>query len=150
MSTVWYARHAGEVCSVEDYKPWYDKIQKILINEKLQNVNYQFRDHTISYSQCFLDDSSGFDLIMVDGSYRSACIVHAVKLLKPGGILYLDNSDKDSTSTGGDMRLAENSAVKFAKEKNAQLFYFTDFAPTQLFVQQGLMVRLPSNLGGPK
>lgn len=150
MSTVWYARHAGEVCSVEDYKPWYEKVKKILINEKLQNVNYQFKDHVDSYSQCFTDDSRGFDLIMVDGSHRSACIAHAVKLLRPGGILYLDNTDKDSTPRGGDMRLAENNAPQFAKGKNAEIFYFTDFAPTQLFVQQGLMVKLPNHLARPK
>lgn len=150
MSTIWYARLAGEVCSVEDYKPWYEKVKKILINEKLQNVNYQFKEHADGYSQCFSDDSRGFDLIMVDGSHRSACIAHAAKLLGPGGILYLDNSDKDSTSKGGDMRLAETNALQFANEKNAEISYFTDFAPTQLFVQQGLMVRLPNHLARPK
>ena len=82
-------------------------------------------------------DETGFDLIMVDGSHRSECVSHAAKLLRPGGILYLDNSDKDPTARGGDMRLAEEYAIQFAKQQNGTTTYFTDFAPTQMMVQQG-------------
>ena len=82
-----------------------------------------------------------FDLIMVDGSYRSLCVEKSFKLLNNGGIFYLDNSDKDSSGKGGDMRLAEDLAIKYAKEIGAEVTYFTDFAPTQLFGQQGLMIK---------
>lgn len=147
MSTIWYAKHAGEVFSVEDYKPWFDKISKLLMQKNIGNINYQFANDENEYSRFMEDDRVGFDLIMVDGSHRSACIAHASKLLKPGGILYLDNSDKDSTSRGGDMRLAEEFALHFAQERKAKVSYFTDFAPTQLFVQQGLMLKLPGHAG---
>ena len=87
-------------------------------------------------------DNIGFDLIIVDGSYRSKCMASAIKLLKPGGIIYLDNSDKDYIS-GGDMRLAEDILLDFAQEKHAQFKYFTDFAPAEFFVNQGLIVICP-------
>lgn len=90
------------------------------------------------------NDVTGFDLIVVDGHQRSACMAHSTKLLKPGGILYLDNSDKHSSPAGGDTRLAESYALAFAEEKSADIIYLTDFAPTQLFVQQGLMIKTPS------
>lgn len=143
MSTIWYAKHAGEVFSVDNYKPWFEKVNKILTKEKINNITYELKLEPDDYSRFYSDDKEGFDLIMVDGSYRSACVLHAAKMLKPGGILYLDNSDKNSDPAGGDMRIAEDIALKFAADQNAEISYFTDFAPTQLFVQQGLMIKLP-------
>jgi len=148
MSTIWYAKHAGEVFSVEDYKPWFDKVSKLLEDRKIANITYKIAKDENEYSRFMADDATGFDLIMVDGSHRSACIANATKLLRPCGILYLDNSDKDSTPRGGDMRLAEKYALQFAKERNAEVTYFTDFAPTQFFVQQGLMVKLQNGRTG--
>lgn len=145
MSTIWYAEHAGEVCSVEDFKPWFDKVSGLISRRCIRNVTYHFADNRDTYSQFMSGDSTGFDLVMIDGSHRSACVSAASEKLRPGGILYLDNSDKDSTPRGGDMRHAEELALQFARSRNAEVRYFTDFAPTQLFVQQGLMVRLPAD-----
>lgn len=142
MSTIWYARHAGEVYSVDDYKPWFDKVSNLIERKRIKNISYQFADGADAYSHFMSSDSAGFDLIMIDGSHRSACVAQASKLLKPGGILYLDNSDRDSTPRGGNMRLAEEFALQFAKDRDAHVTYFTDFAPTQFFVHQGLMIRL--------
>ncbi len=36
-----------------------------------------------------------FDLILVDGRSRPACLVHSVPKVKPGGIIILDNADRD-------------------------------------------------------
>lgn len=143
MSTIWYAKRAGNVYSVEDYKPWFDKVNEIIKRRGLRNIHYQFANAAPRYSSFMANDQTGFDLVMVDGSHRSACIDNAARLIRPGGILYLDNSDKDSGSGGGDMRLAEELALRLASETGARVTYFTDFAPTQLFVQQGLMVELP-------
>lgn len=143
MSTVWYAKHAREIYSVEDYRPWYEKVKGILAKNHLHNAHYHYADDSLDYQTFMSEDEEGFDLIMVDGSLRSACIASSTKLLKPGGILYLDNSDKHSESEGGDTRIAEDYALEFAHERKAEIAYFTDFAPTQLFCQQGLMIRLP-------
>lgn len=144
MSTLWYANYAGEVCSVEDYLPWYQKVSGFLGKTMIENVNYCFADSSEAYCSFMSNDTAGFDLIMVDGSNRSACIANSLKLLKPGGILYLDNSDKHSGAEGGDTRIAEACALTYAKEKAAAITYFTDFAPTQFFVQQGLMIKTPA------
>lgn len=145
MSTLWYAKKAGEVYSIEDYRIWYDKIISKIKESEIKNIHYIFEASTEEYSKFMFDDQQGFDLIMVDGSHRSSCIVNSVQKLRPGGILYLDNSDKHSTSAGGDTRIAEEFLLDFANRKNAEVIYFTDFAPTQFFVQQGLMVRLPNS-----
>lgn len=143
MSTIWYSRHAKEVFSVEDNRPWYDKVTNFIEKKGLRNIHYTYAKNETEYSTFMSEDKCGFDLVMIDGSYRSKCISTAVKLLKPGGILYLDNSDKGSTSSGGDMRIAESTARSFAQHSNAQVVEITDFAPAQFFVQQGLMIQLP-------
>jgi predicted O-methyltransferase YrrM len=143
MSTIWYAKHAGEVYSVEDYQPWYNRVSDILVERGLSNVKYYFIEDSVDYREFMSHDQNGFDLIMVDGSNRSACIANSARLLRPGGILYLDNSDKHSSSQGSDTRIAEKYALEFARQKKAEVCYITDFAPTQFFVQQGLMIRTP-------
>lgn len=143
MSTIWFAEHAGEVFSIEDYKLWFDKVSKIIAAKQLHNITYRFAESESEYYSFMSDDPKGFDLVMVDGSYRSKCISHAAKLVRPGGILYLDNSDKDSDPSGGDMRVSESLVKEFAKKTDAEVKEITDFAPTQFFVHQGLYAKLP-------
>ncbi|MEJ7595388.1 MAG: hypothetical protein WKF77_28045 [Planctomycetaceae bacterium] len=143
MSTIWYAKHAGEVFSVEDYRPWYDKVSKIIDSKLLGNVTYRFAENESEYAAFMSDDASGFDLVVIDGSCRSKCMSHAVHLVKPGGILYLDNSDNDSSPNGGDMRAAEATGRDFARDSGALVTEITDFAPTLFFVTQGLSIKLP-------
>jgi protein-L-isoaspartate O-methyltransferase len=143
MSTIWYADYAGEIYSVEDYLPWYNKTQSFIKKKGIVNINYKFADNEIEYYSFMSDDKQGFDYIVVDGSCRSKCIANAVKILKPGGILYLDNSDKDSSGNAGDMRVAEELLRSFAKNSGAKVTEYVDFAPTQFFVQQGILLKMP-------
>jgi predicted O-methyltransferase YrrM len=142
MSTVWYSRHAKEVCSVEDYRPWYEKVQNLLRKDGIPNVIYRFAESPDSYANFMQKDKEGFDLIMVDGSHRSRCITQSVALLRRGGILFLDDSDKD-IAKGGDMREAERLLRYLAEQKKARIREFTDFSPTQFFVKQGIAMELP-------
>lgn len=143
MSTIWYAKQSGEVFSVEDYRPWYDKVSNIIRVKNLNNITYKFAEREADYHTFMSEDEKGFDLIMIDGSYRSKCISSATKLVKPGGILYLDNSDQDSHPNGGDTRIAEILVRDIAKNMDAKVIEITDFAPTQLFVKQALLIKLP-------
>lgn len=52
---------------------------------------YQFRDY-VSQIDEFPADT--FDLVMVDGRARPACIMHSASKIKPGGMLVLDNADR--------------------------------------------------------
>lgn len=145
MSTIWYAKHAGEVYSVEDHRPWYDRVSKIIEANQFGNIHYTFLESESDYTSFMSDDIEGFDLVMIDGSYRSKCIYHASKLVRPGGILYLDNSDKNPNLKDADMRIAEDLLRNFARESNAEITEITDFAPTQFFAQQGILARLPTD-----
>lgn len=142
MSTIWFSKNAKEVFSVEDNLIWYEKLANIIEKNGLTNVYYKYAEGEGEYSTFMSQDKEGFDLIVIDGSYRSKCLSHAIKLIKSCGIIYLDNSDKDSTHHGGDMRIAESQARSFALASKAQVIEFTDFAPAQFFVQQSLLVKL--------
>lgn len=141
MSTTWYAQRAGEVYSVDDYEPWYQKVKSILEERKINNTHYEFLRGD-AYAGYMAESGKKFDLIMIDGSIRGRCAEKAIKLVADGGIIYLDNSDKHSGPEGGDTRVAEEILLAFARERDASVQYFVDFAPTEFFVQQGMMVSL--------
>lgn len=144
MSTVWYAERAGEVVSIENYRPWFDQVQGIINSRKIGNIRYRFAADFDEYTTIGdKERSDGFDLIMIDGRVRDRCVRAALDMLRPGGMLYLDNSDKAGGSPSGDIPAARRMLLDFAFAKGASTRLFTDFAPTQLFVQQGLMVTLP-------
>jgi len=134
MSTIWYAERAGEVFSVESSAEWFALIGQTLSSKS--NVHVLLCEDAESYSHYCHDDDAGFDLIVVDGIARNECVKEGLRNLRPNGVLYLDNSDRMSP----EMRDAEALCVAYARETGAKITFFTDFAPTQFFVQQGLML----------
>jgi len=140
MSTIWLARHASQVQSVENYEPWHKRVSHLLEKHGIRNVNYKFAATKSEYVHPDFNGQNEYDLILVDGAFRSDCIRNSIPFLKPGGILYLDNSDKDSGPRGGDVRLAEEFALDHAKRTHSAVTYYTDFAPTQFTPNQGLMI----------
>ncbi len=145
MSTLWYAERAGMVVSVEDYRPWYEKVLKDLGDRSSNNVDYRFAQDHQEYTGFMSSDKEKFDLIVVDGSHRESCAETATHLVKPGGIIYLDNSDRSAVSGCLEMITAENILRYFAKRVGAEIISITDFAPAQLFVNQGLLIKVPGN-----
>lgn len=144
MSTVWLGKRAGEVHSIEDSVSWHARVAQLVAKAQLRNVHLYFAEQIEAYSRIAPADSSGYDLILVDGNYRHRCTLDALPLLRAGGVFYLDNSDRGVNSRDNDTRMAEAAALDFARERGADVRWFTDFAPTQFFVQQGLMIKLPS------
>ena len=141
-STIWFSKKAKAVYSVEDSEEWVDKLNKFIKKKNIKNIHCKFATDK-DYYKYQTNSDLRFDLIIIDGSHRSLCLKEAINLVKSGGIVYIDDSDKDSTSSSGDMRVTESFALTISKEKNAKIEYYTDFVPTQFFVQQGMMLRLP-------
>lgn len=97
MSTLWFAQRVQNLTSIEDYQPWYDKVKLTL--DKVQNVDYQLKTGNDYFTlDNYLDRT--FDFILIDGSERGNCAKTAITKIKRGGYIYLDNSDKHSTSEG--------------------------------------------------
>lgn len=97
MSTVWYDKHCAEVHAVDDSAAWVRDVRARTQRAKvylLAGAAYVAKIHEFP--------ADYFDLISVDGFQRYECCQAALKHLKTGGLLLVDNTDKDRT-TGGDL-----------------------------------------------
>ena len=57
------------------------------------NASYFFEADSGRYAEAAARPGRNFDCIIVDGSARKRCAGAALKYLKPGGLMILDNSD---------------------------------------------------------
>jgi Methyltransferase domain len=135
-STIWLARHAGHVMSVEHNPEWHALVTDLLRARGLTHVTYLLRVEQDQYLAVLDEPPAQFDLIIVDGAHRVACAKAGLPHLRPGGLLYIDNTD-------GELAEAERAVAAFAAQHGGALTYYTDFAPTQMYASQGLMYRHP-------
>jgi len=96
MSTRWFADRVSTVHSIEHARSWHDRIATSLP----ANVRYELRSGPAYYDLSDYADGS-LDIVVVDGIDRDECVSAALPKIRPGGWLYLDNSDRAGT-VGGD------------------------------------------------
>jgi tRNA A58 N-methylase Trm61 len=115
-STIWLARRAGRVTSVEHDAGWYDRMRTALAlcrgcapidlhlvppdvvpdpdplyrSAKSTAANMSFR----SYARHIDMADASYDLIVVDGRARPDCLHHALARLAPEGMIVFDNSHR--------------------------------------------------------
>ncbi len=104
-STLFLARRAATLLSIEDEKPWFQLVRDALTRHQLdataqiKHVPYDFW-HTADFTtSAYLHalDGRRYDVIIVDGKewsdpVRDQCFWHAENHLKPGGLIILDDS----------------------------------------------------------
>lgn len=98
-SSVWFAQRVARLDSVEHQPQWYEKVQGMLSEAGLTNVqsHLHLRDADDN------PDGSGYvrvadkfcaqslDFVLVDGIYREYCARAVLEKIKPGGMLIIDN-----------------------------------------------------------
>jgi predicted O-methyltransferase YrrM len=98
-STVWFARRAGRVISLEDNGFWVGQTRSRLRELELGNVELrQLPVEEFAAAVDALSDAS-FDLVVVDfleapSVTRIDVLKPAMKKVEPGGLLLLDDSDR--------------------------------------------------------
>jgi hypothetical protein len=102
MSTVWYDRHCAEVHAIEDDAAWHREVRA-----RTRRARVYLLDGPAYVDKIHEFPAGYFDLISVDGSRRLECCQAALKQLKIGGLLVLDNTDKDRTTRGDLFRADE-------------------------------------------
>lgn len=108
-STVWLAKRFASIISIEHDPFWHHSVKRIVEDYKFQNIglklimaresrspriassregyrNLDFFEYVMS-----IDDHDKFDLIVIDGRARVACLERALNHLNEGGIVLLDN-----------------------------------------------------------
>jgi len=91
-STTWFAERVGSLASVEHNPEWYRRVSAELNRKGLKNVDYYLREDEDDY--CSVADefsAASFDFCLVDGVARDRCALLALSLVKPGGIVIVDN-----------------------------------------------------------
>jgi predicted O-methyltransferase YrrM len=102
-STIWLAKRTAHLSSVETSEAWYTHVAESINLQKLTNkVDLHLvradendpRDPGRDAYQAFLDSSEPLDYVLVDAIYRGACACKAVHMLRPGGLLIVDNIER--------------------------------------------------------
>jgi len=112
-STIWLARRAAEVISVEHDAAWFPEVERRLSGFPHARLRFVAPDATPSADARYASDKPAwrgrtfrdyvhaidaeegmFDLIVVDGRARTACLEHARTRLAPGGLIVFDNSHR--------------------------------------------------------
>jgi hypothetical protein len=107
-STVWLAARAGSVLSVEHDPDWAGRMQRVLPGNAALRVvppalrpggvrsgkpGFEGLDFTAYVRALGIRDGL-FDLVVVDGRAREACLDRALDHVAPGGLLVVDNVDR--------------------------------------------------------
>lgn len=104
-STLWLARHGVQVISIEGRPAWHEEVRRRIVASglgdrvelKLVEVerDYDVPAATVERYAGAIDavPDCSLDLILVDGHFRAPCVERALKKLKPGGHLVIDNAD---------------------------------------------------------
>lgn len=91
-STIWFAMRVGSLVSVEHDPGWYRRVKGALDQHKLMNVEYHLCEDESAYRAMTTAFTAGsFDFCLVDGLVRDDCALAAISLVKPGGIIVVDN-----------------------------------------------------------
>jgi len=94
-STVWLARRAATVVSVEHDAEWHRRCGELV--GSYGNARVLWRDRSAdpaAYRDAIDAVPGAFDLIVVDGRDRAACLARAVERLAPDGIILFDDSGR--------------------------------------------------------
>lgn len=104
-STLWLARQGLTLVSIEGRRSWRDKVAAWLQRDGLAArvslpVVDVLRDHDVDPGtiDAYASAPKGFvppafDVVLVDGHFRSACLRRVPTLLAPGGLLIVDNAE---------------------------------------------------------
>ncbi|NGX39789.1 MAG: hypothetical protein KR126chlam1_01122 [Chlamydiae bacterium] len=93
-STLWFAKRTPNLYSVEHDERFYALVQKELsTNPDCFPAKHYLRKRPY-YSIADEFSDGYFDLIVVDGRNRKGCMARSIRILKPGGILMLDNAER--------------------------------------------------------
>ena len=125
-SSLFWARRAQNVVSIEDNPKWFEKWQAEFSEPAL---DVRWRDEGEIYENAIFEQEESFDVIVVDGKRRAQCAETAVQKLAPGGMIILDDSDRINTS------LEYQNAVKTLKNAGLIQVDFYGFCPMNSYTK---------------
>jgi len=139
MSSLWLARRCRLLVSKEHDEAWYKKMSARFAASGITNIEYYLSNQE-QYSSLLNHEDHSFDLVLVDGIRRDDAAETAISKVKAGGFIYLDNSDV----SWNEYRIAEEKLLSAAGSPS-KVKYINDFSPTQIGVNEGLLIQTPAD-----
>jgi predicted O-methyltransferase YrrM len=134
MSSLFIAKHCGCVVSIETDREWYKRVQELLRDSGVTNVDLRFREEEVS---AMIEDVELFDFVLVDGVTRDASMATAIRRCKPGGWILFDNSD---------VQWAEHQAARsMLLSAASHIEVYNDLYPFALQVCESILARMPQS-----
>ena len=101
-STAWLAQKVSHLISIEHNNYWYNRVKKLLCDKGIENVELIFApletkgEEQPEYIRVAAESAeggkAGLDFILIDGRLRDQCTEVALQLIKPGGMLIIDDA----------------------------------------------------------
>ena len=124
-STLFFSQRAQSVTGLETNARWLDITQKMLEEKQVNNVEITLMEDGLdnpNYEILPQESGKKFDLIIVDSLKRFACAKNAIKALKEGGRIILDDSQ----------RKGYRKIFEFFAENGFKIQHFEGIAPGQV------------------
>lgn len=134
-STLFWASKAKQVVSVEDNREWYERVK----GSCPANASVSFCATEDEYVTALDRHPEHFDIIVVDGSFRARCAEAAIRKIRPGGIIILDNTDRWQLQDDDGKALATLNTMKDFIRVD-----FSGFSPINYYVMT-TSIFLPKN-----
>lgn len=102
-STLWFAARVGKLVSVEHDRDWYGRVSESLAQKKLLNVDYRCLEGDVNDARVMEAEiqaianqfeAGHFDFVLIDGVCRDICAREAIRIIRPGGLLIIDNVNR--------------------------------------------------------
>ncbi len=103
-STIWLSHRTNRLISIEHSPVWHRRVCETIEREELKDVVCKYipankEPPDDPYRASYVEGDAGIapgslDYVLIDGLYRGECALRAVDLLKPGGLLILDNANR--------------------------------------------------------
>lgn len=91
-SSLYWAGRARTVTSVEDNPLWH----KHVLAGAMVNQTLLLRTERDAYVAAIANGGMRYDIVVIDGNHRVECTKAAMDHLDPGGMIVLDNSDRET------------------------------------------------------
>lgn len=116
-STLWLSSRAGTLVSIEHNPDFYEKLLPML-----PNTDYRLcpRPHNVV---CKTFHDAAFDFILVDGCDRNKIMKEAPRLLRPGGVLMLDNAERYWYTKVFPLFATWNQTISIQNQKDSHGFH---------------------------
>jgi len=146
-STLWLADRCAEVVSIEGSTVWEAYIRKRAetCSGRVRVIRRDLED----YADTSAFGDASFDLCVIDGVARHRCFGNALRVVRPGGYIYLENSESDEDAAlyqhEGDSVLVRRVMRQAASDTGADLREYRGLVVGEVRGGEGVLFRKPGH-----